>query len=222
MSPIRRTRTPSTPIYRVGRLPDPLAWPPREVIGGGRFDDPQGEFRVLYASAQRRGAFVETLAGFRPSLASLAELQRVAVGVERAQLANVPADWYQKRAIARLRLRPGQQWLDLRAAETRETLRSELAVTLEALGLTDLDLRRVLGPRRRLTQAIARWAFDRGYSGLTYYSRLDASYSLWAIFEGATFEVVGGPDPIAVDDRDFVATAWLYGLVVRARVEGFR
>lgn len=214
MSPVRHARTPRRELYRIGRLPDPLAWPPWEVVGGGRFDDPRREFRALYAAAQRRGSFVETLARFRLSLANLAELRRIAGGTEPAHGASVPVDWYQKRAVVRLRLMLRQRWLDLRAAETREELRRELAPTLLALGLSDLDLSRVLGPRRALTQTIARWAYERGYAGIAYHSRLDESYSLWAIFEGAHFEPVGLPEPIVPDDPDLVATARLFGLLV--------
>jgi hypothetical protein len=214
MSPVRRARTPPGPLYRIARLPDPLAWPPREFVGGGRFDDPRREFRVLYAAAQRRGAFVETLAGFRLSLASLAQLARVGGDIELLQEASVPADWYQKRAVARLRLVPGQQWLDLREAETREALRRELVTALLELGLSDLDLSRVLSPHRELTQAIASWAFERSYAGIAYASRIDASYSLWAIFEGATFEAIGLPEPIVPDDADLLAVAELFRLVI--------
>ena len=37
---------------------------------GNRFDDPESEYRVLYASSQQVSCFVETLARFRPDLAS--------------------------------------------------------------------------------------------------------------------------------------------------------
>lgn len=214
MSPVRPARTPRGVLYRLARLPDPLAWPPWEVVGGGRFDDPRREFRVLYAAAQRRGAFVETLARFRPVLEVLARLQRVAGGGEQLPPATVPAHWYQRRAVARLRLVPGQRWLDLRAPETREALRAELATTLLTLGLSDLDLGRVLGPSRTLTQALARWAYERGYAGLAYHSRLDQKLTLWAIFEGSAFEPVGLPEPITPDDPDLVATARLYTLAL--------
>lgn len=166
MSPVRHARTPRGVLYRIGRLPDPLVWPPWEVVGAGRFDDPQREFRVLYAAAQRRGAFVETMAQFRPLLEALARMQRLADSEQQRPSSIVPADWYQRRAVARLRLLPGQRWLDLRAPETREELRAELAATLMTLGLSDLDLSRVLGPQRTLTQAIARWTYERGYAGL--------------------------------------------------------
>jgi len=214
VSAVRRARPPRGALYRIGRLPDPIGWPPWEVAGGGRFDDPGREFRVLYAAVQRRGAFVETLAAFRPSVESLARLQDLAGRERPILMSTIPADWYQRRAVARLRLLPGQVWLDLRVPETRETLRAELATTLQALGLCDLDLSRVLGHRRALTQAIARWAYENGYSGLTYHSRLDHAHTLWAIFEGSAFEPVGLPDPITSDDADLAATARLYGLTL--------
>jgi len=201
-------------LYRIGRLPEPHAFPPRNVGGHGRFDDPKREFRVLYAAAQRRGAFVETLAQFRPLLAALARLEELVGADEPIPRNAVPSHWYQRHAVARLRVRPGQRWLDLRAAATREALRAELAATLLTLGLSDLDLGHVLGPSKALTQTIARWAYQRGYAGLAYTSRLDARLILWALFEGTFFEPIGEPDPITPDDPDLAATARLYGLLL--------
>lgn len=209
MSPARQTPTPRRALYRIARLPDPLAWLPWELVGGGRFDDPSGQFRVLYAAAQRRGAFVETLARFRPSIESLAQM-----GIAPAARTGIPTGWYENRGIAELRLLRGQRWLDLRAPETREELRTELAQTLVTLGLSDLDLSRVAGPRRSFTQAIARWAREHGYAGVAYPSRLDARLTLWAIFEGAAFQPAGPPTPIAPDDPDLLAVARLFGLSV--------
>lgn len=191
-----------------------MAWLPWELAGGGRFDDPQGQFRVQYAAAQRQGAFVETLARFRPSIESLARSEQLATEAVPTAITTIPADWYEKRGIAEFRLSPGQRWLDLRAPETREELRTELARTLLTLGLSDLDLGRVVGPRRSFTQAIARWAYEHGYMGVVYPSRLDARLSLWAVFEGAAFEPVGPPKPLTSDDPDLLTIARLFGLSV--------
>lgn len=155
-------------LYRVGRCPDPLAWPPWEHVGSGRFDDPASEFRVLYATVQRRTAFLEILARFRPSLDVLAALQAVENTNEPIPTPRVPADWYHARAVGRLRLATRQRCLDLRSFETREALRHELAQMVLDLGLEDLDLSGVVGPKRQLTQAIARWVYDYGYAGLVY------------------------------------------------------
>jgi hypothetical protein len=97
-------------IHRVGRRPDPWAWPDwayahEDGTFGNRYDDPYSEYRVLYASNLRAGAFAETLARFRPDLELAAELALihadpadqdhpawVAPGV-------VPREWLEMRAI---------------------------------------------------------------------------------------------------------------------------
>jgi hypothetical protein len=90
--------SPSGPLYRIGRLPDPLAWADWQYLGGGRFDDPEasGGFRVLYAAV---AAFVETLQKWRPSVEALAALESIrrAPGVldVPGELAGVvPSDWH--------------------------------------------------------------------------------------------------------------------------------
>jgi hypothetical protein len=201
-------------LHRIGRRPDPLAWPPWEYVGSGRFDDPVGEFRVLYATVQRRTAFLETLAHFRPSLDVLAALEAVEHTNESLPSPRVPADWYRARAIGRLRLATRQHWLDVRKLETREALRYELAQTLLDLGLADLDLSGVVGPGRQLTQAIARWAYEHTYAGLVYSSRFDAALTCWAIIEGAAFDPVGLPEPILPGDPDLALVAQTFGLAV--------
>jgi hypothetical protein len=183
-------------------------------VGTGRFDDPAGEFRVLYATAQRRTAFLETLARFRPSLEVLAALEAVENADELLPRPRVPADWYRARAIGRLRLATRQRWLDLRRLETREVLHSELAQTILDLGLEDLDFSGVVGPRRQLTQAMSRWAFEHGYAGLVYSSRFDAALSCWALLEGAEFEPIGPHEPILPSDADLLTVARLFGLIV--------
>jgi hypothetical protein len=69
-----------------------------------------------------------------------------------------------------------------------------------------------VGPKRQLTQAIARWTYEHGYAGLVYSSRFDAALTCWAIFEGSLFESVGPPEPILPDDPDLTATVKLFRL----------
>jgi hypothetical protein len=202
-------------LHRLGRAPDPLAFPPWQFVGGGRFDDPAGAFRTLYAAERRRAVFVESLARFRPDLATLAgERARPADEPVTPAGAPIPPSWLTARLMGRLRLGPGQRWLDLRAPETREALRADLAPTLLRLGLPDLDVGAVHGPSRDLTRAIARWAYERGYRGIRYGSRLDERLANWAIFEGAAFTPDGPPAPVARDDADLLAVAALFGLTV--------
>ena len=212
----REARPPATPLHRLGRAPDPLAWPPWEYVGSGRFDDPAGRFRVLYVAEQRRAVFAETLAQFRPSLAVLAA-ERAVTGADEPpppERATIPLNWLAKRATRRLRLGPDQRWLDLRAPETRAALRALLAPTLLRLGLPDLDVGAVYGPSRALTQAIARWAYEAGYQGIAFGSRHDETLTNWAVFEGAVFTPDGLPIPLARDDPDLLAVAALFGLTV--------
>lgn len=77
------TKTPTAPLFRLGRKPDP--WNPpdwsralSDGTFGNRFDDPQGNYRVLYAATQRVSCFVETLARFRLDFSLIAELQAIA------------------------------------------------------------------------------------------------------------------------------------------------
>jgi hypothetical protein len=67
------TKTPTAPIFRLGRRPDPWEQPDwsrahSDGTFGKQFDDPTGYYRVLYASSQRLSCFIETLARFRPDL----------------------------------------------------------------------------------------------------------------------------------------------------------
>jgi RES domain len=65
----------------VGRKPDPWLPPDwayaKDGTFGNRFDDPEGIYRVLYASTQPLACYLETLARFRPDLTLLVELQSI-------------------------------------------------------------------------------------------------------------------------------------------------
>lgn len=212
MSPVQVVRGLDTILYRLGRLPEPLALPPWEFVGSGRFDDRQHAFRTLYAADQRRTCFVEALAGFRPAVPALARLETVTGSVEALPRAVVPAEWYRKRGIGHFRVRLAQPLLDLRFLETREVLRVDLAAAIERAGLPDLDVSGVCGPRRDLTQEIARWAYEHGFEGILYNSRLDSALTCVALFEGAVVEPVGVAEPIDPLDPDLRAVAETFHL----------
>src|SRR5262249_21312694 len=93
---------PDGPLYRLGRRPNPSAWPARSYAArdgtfGNRYDDPAGSYRVLYACSQRAGAFLETLARFRPDLEVLAELEGIEGDAEPPPA--VPRAWLERRLI---------------------------------------------------------------------------------------------------------------------------
>jgi hypothetical protein len=66
---------------------------------GNRFDDPQGNYRVLYAATQRVSCFIETLARFRPDPALIAELEAIAGEDDYVLLGTVPSDWCEPRVM---------------------------------------------------------------------------------------------------------------------------
>jgi hypothetical protein len=63
--------SPVGPWYRIGRHPDPWVWPDWSYAGpdgtfGGRFDDPESSYRVLYTASRPLGAYLESMAWARP------------------------------------------------------------------------------------------------------------------------------------------------------------
>ena len=91
-------------IYRLGRVPDPWAVPDWASAGpdgtfGNRFDDPDATYRVLYASSQRLGCFLETLARFRLDPKLAAELAAIEGENDYFPLGEVPVEWLQKRIL---------------------------------------------------------------------------------------------------------------------------
>ena len=92
------------------------------------------------------------------------------------------------------------------------------SVVLELIRLgypeAQLDLGDIMSRDRKLTQWISRWAFDQGYQGIAYKSRLDCGYDCWALFEGADVEPMTMPMAIARDDPDLLAVAEMLGLTL--------
>ena len=89
-------------IHRIGRRPDPWQYPDWSRANpdgtfGNRFDDPNGNYRVLYASSTRLGCFLETLARFRPDMALYAELQAIEGEDDFVPVGIVPRAWLSKR-----------------------------------------------------------------------------------------------------------------------------
>ena len=88
----------------MGYLPDPLVWPPLQYVGSGRFDDPMGRFRTLYAAEQRVGCFIESPARYRPNPRALVELRNVIGAPDPSLLSVVPDDWWVRRCVGRFHL----------------------------------------------------------------------------------------------------------------------
>jgi hypothetical protein len=235
VSPVLRTVAPGDPLFRVGRGPDVwtlASWIYAGPDGtfGNRYDDPAGEYRVLYAAGQRRGAFLETLARFRVDLQLVAEMDAIA-GDERddafptVQRGVVPSEWLAKRQIGTAMA--ASLWVvDIAHSESLAHLRERLAARLLHYGLDDLDagdLRR--RAPRALTQEISRYVFEHAsapggepVAGITYRSRLGDELTNWAVFEGHQLEIVEADAIIAADDPDLVAALEILGLTLASTV----
>jgi hypothetical protein len=215
-------------LHRVGRRPDAWEWPDwayahDDGTFGNRFDDPLGEYRVLYAARPRLGAFAETLARFRTDLELAAECALIAGDPRDADFAPalaagvVPREWCATRAIGAAR--HDGAFADIGRSESLATLRTALAGRALHYGFDDLDageLRR--RAPRAFTQEISRHVFVHGrdpdgrpLAGLRYQSRLGDELVNWAIFETEPPRDTVS-EPVAPDDPDLRAVFARFGL----------
>ena len=180
-------RRPTEPVYRLGRRPN--AWQPPEWFlahsdgtFGNRFDDPQGYYRVLYASSQRLACFVETLARFRPDLSLLAELDTIEGDDDFVALGTLPRDWLTVRTMGSAEI--NGVFADIYGIAWVSQLRRTLAGEALKLGMKDIDLSSLeRAEPRRLTQLASREAYLLSFAGLFYRSRYGQTLENWAIFE---------------------------------------
>lgn len=176
-------------IHRIGRPPDPWQYPdwsranPDRTFGN-RFDDPNGEYRVLYASSVRLGCFLETLARYRPDMALYAELREIAGEDDFIPPGVVPQEWFRARIIGFANAHG--TFADIGTSDWISTLRRALAPLLIRLGIPDFDasvLQRS-GPRL-LTQNVSAVVYAEGFDGIRYLSKYGHDIENWALFEPA-------------------------------------
>ena len=193
MSDLEETTAPPR-ILRVGRKPNPWAWPAWEIAGedgtfGNRWDDARSTYRALYGSSQLEACFVETLARFRPDPHVLAELARID-GPEAVRPAGrLPRSWLQGRVVGEASVLG--RFCDVGAPASLAHLHAALAATLVRHRIRELDgaAIRQTAPRR-FTQEISSYLYAlsdrRGrprFAGIAYRSRFGDRYRNWAIFE---------------------------------------
>ncbi|MFL6443150.1 MAG: RES family NAD+ phosphorylase [Candidatus Sulfotelmatobacter sp.] len=199
-------RAPDT-IYRIARRPDPWQppdWSRANPDGtfGNRFDDPEGYYRVIYASSQKLSCFLETLARFRADLSLLAELNEIEGENDFFPLGTVPREWCDERLIGSAHAEGN--YADTYGAEWIAYLRHRLAGECLRLGLNDVDasLLQRSAPRR-LTQLAALEARRQGFDGIYYRSRHGHDLENWALFEPFRISPTTS-QPVAADDQTFM------------------
>jgi hypothetical protein len=228
MTPALATVGRAAEIHRTGRGADAWQWPDWSYAGddgtfGNRFDDPRGEYRVLYASTQRLGTFLETLARFRPDPALVAAFAEMTIdeGDDDAfptiPPGHVPRSWLTERSIG-TGSHPGP-FADIGHADSLAHLRVALAGRLLHHGLDDLDAGdiRKRAPRP-FTQEISRYVFEHGRDdqgthlvGIRYLSRLGDDIENWAIFEGTMPEHITSA-ALTEEDADLATAMATFGL----------
>jgi hypothetical protein len=202
-------------IYRLGRKPDPWSIPDWASAGpdgtfGNRFDDPEGMYRVVYASSQRLGCFLETLARFRIDLKLLAELAEIEGEDDYCLLGEVPLAWIEKRMMGVATA--GGEYADICSSEWISRLRVVVAGHLGQFRLDDLDasVLQMTAPRS-LTQLVSRVVFSEGLAGIFYRSKYGHDIENWALFEPFQIKVQDS-ESIRTDDADLQRAVRLHGL----------
>ena len=158
-------RAADRPLYRIGRAPNPWAWPDwlrasHDRTFGNRFDDPLGDYRVLYAGSTRLGAFVEVLARFRPDPHVAAELAKIS-GDGKGALppGHLDAGWLAVRRIGSANV--AGRFAEIGHSESLAELERALAARLAHHGIASLDAAAIrLSVPRRLTQEISRYVYE--------------------------------------------------------------
>lgn len=222
------TVTATHPVFRLARAPDPWAWPDWSQAGqdgtfGNRWDDPLGSYRVLYASASRFGALLETLSPFRPDLDVVAGLREIEAPDEPVAAGTVPREWFGHRLMGLAEL--AGTYADIGAAASLAELRSRLADRAIHHGLSDIDGAAIrLTAPRGFTQEISRFVYECGtegvepLAGIRYQSRLDDGTSNWGIFEPASDSPAPmrsfHTEPVRPDDPDVTRAVAVMGLQI--------
>lgn len=217
--------SPPAELHRVGRAPDPWQWPDwsfaRGDTFGNRWDDPESEYRVLYASSQRLACFLETIGRFPgdPEVeAGLAEIELEPDEVDHGLAPGVlvVADWISKRRIGKGAVQGS--FAAVGTSTSLAYLHNEVEFLLDEFGLEELDVGAIRTGQRELTQFISRLVFrcstsdgGRQFDGIQYLSRYGDDFENWAIFEPATIESEH-PEEITADDPDLFEAARRLGV----------
>ncbi len=218
------SKRPAGPLFRLGRDRDAWAVPDwayakEDGTFGNRFDDPMGVYRVLYASSQRLGCFIETLARFRVDVSFVADLALMENGEDDfTAFGTVRRAWIKGRCIGTANVEG--EYADLYALGWVSHLRTAPAGIAVKLGMKDFDLSSLEPAEPRvLTQQAGRIAFELGYAGVFYHSRYGHSIENWAIFEDWTMPdrfPIHQPNSrkVAEDDPDLLEALRILGLVI--------
>lgn len=178
-------------VWRIGHRPEPWAWVPWKYSDSGRFagrwDDPHGEFRTMYAGQSLLSCLLEILACFRPDPTLVDELGDIEVNDAASEPTprpgTIPCAWLDKRCAATARM--NGRFCAVTHTSTISALRPRFLEDARSFGLEDFDAAALRDPRPRgLTQRVAAHLWlTTDLNGVQYASRHGDDHTLWAIFE---------------------------------------
>ena len=166
---------------------------------GNRFDDPDATYRVLYASSQKLGCFLETLARFRLDPKLMAELAEIDGDDDHFPLGEVPVEWVQRRILGVATV--AGEYADICSSEWISRLRRALAGQLERFGLDDIDAS--ARQKRRLEYSPNLFRASSSTPVFLAFTTFKNGHDIenWALFE--PFQItVRDPEPVCTDDSD--------------------
>ncbi len=184
-------------VYRIGK-PASL-WQVRKPARGprsNRFDDPQGNYGVLYACSTRLGCFVETLQ-------NLIRFHAFEAGSDDSgSPETVMNAWLATATIGTARI--DGAFANICDSFWLETVRAGILPPDNDLqGVTYLDAAVMQSTNRRLTQQASRLVHARpDHAGIRYRSRFGHEIENWAIFDNKAIEIVNPGEAVNDDDPD--------------------
>lgn len=223
---------PAHPLYRIGRGEDAWQWSDWAFAGddgtfGNRWDDPSKRYRVLYACSQRLGAFVETLARYRPDPALVARLDEIEVeagdddGV--LQPGQISSSWVHARRMGTALVEG--TYASVGTSDSLRFIEQAMAAAVVRHNIDELDGSAIRSSApRAFTQEISRFIYEisdddgrQQFSGIHYLSRRGDEFENWAIFEpGDTsdWKLISDAEcePIESDDADLDQALDLLGI----------
>lgn len=237
----RLVAPPPDGFFRVSRWHDPfdppdpppaIADPHVESDNAGRWDSPDGSFRVLYCATEAEGAIGEKLAAFALRIDLAVRIENFfeePPDEEFAEEQLVPQldaedieglGWQLARAPPRGEL----PLLDISHPRTLVAITPGVLDLVVAYGLRWFDRHALLDERRNLTRRLAgriRAAAERPdgsltISGLRYESRLPPAWECWALWEppplDASEQVI---EPLTIDHPAMRSAAHKLGVLLR-------
>jgi len=222
---------PCVPIWRVGRSERP--WEFTDWMWStngrfyGRFDDPQGLYRVVYAATDRVGAFLEALRDFRLSESFASELDEYGPA-DAIEPGVVPRSWLSDRWIASAVLKG--RFADIHHSEWVGYLHRTLGPRFAQWHISELDGGSLRSTTNEdITRTVSRLIYEATeggqplFAGIGYESRFGSDLRCWAVFEHP--EVAERPwtgmdaAPIDAEDADLSEACRIHGIRLEAERE---